>query len=87
MKNIYKYLLKITDRQAIGMTVGAEILSVQMQGNRMTMWALVDSDSLKEEVRIFDLYGTGEAMPDNPGEYIATVQDQSLVWHIFEDMP
>lgn len=90
MTRIWKFSLQFTDRQAIRMPVGAKILTVQMQNGNPQIWAQCDVDeegtSSNFETRTFCIYGTGNWMPDNPGEYIATVQASGgrLVWHIFE---
>jgi hypothetical protein len=86
MKTIYKYQLSITDIQSIKMPQGAEILSIQCQDNSPCVWALVDTDNLKED-RSFLMYGTGNPVDENyKKKYIGTfmMYSGSLVFHCFE---
>ena len=83
-KQIWKY--RITPYYtSIGMPKGAEVLTVQTQNGCPCMWAMVDSDQ-RIEVRTFQAYGTGHALPDTPTEkkYIGTFQMDVLVFHLFE---
>jgi hypothetical protein len=83
---IWKYPLQITDNQTLLLPVGAKILAVQMQGEYPQLWALVDDMADDEEFRKIAIYGTGNPMPDNVGEYITTFQSHGgmFVWHVFE---
>ncbi len=56
-KQIWKYQLDITDVQRIGMPIGAEILTAQIQDGFPVLWALVDPES-KEEYRLIEVLGT-----------------------------
>lgn len=46
-RTIWKYPLAITDTQNVMMPEGAEILSAQMQGDTLCLWALVNPDAPK----------------------------------------
>lgn len=83
---IWKWPLMITDRQTIEMPSGAKMLTVQMQGERPQLWALCDETNPLTERKIA-IYGTGNPVPDEPGQYIATFQSHGglLVWHVFEE--
>ncbi len=82
-KRIYKYPL--TDLSSyISMPTGARILSVQLQGNDLMAWALIDKDVPTSEKRCFAIYGTGWALDNDPGDYLATIQGNGFVWHLFE---
>ena len=83
--NIWKYNLAARDMSggAIEMPRGARILDVQMQAGYMHAWAMVDRQAPIVHRR-FGVYGTGHDIPDSPGDYIATVQDGSFVWHVFD---
>jgi hypothetical protein len=86
MKAIWKYPLVITDQQEIRMPKGAEIISVQRQGEEICLWALVAAGQ-EIESRLILIFGTGHPIPDNlPGRFIGTVQHAGgrPVWHIFE---
>lgn len=68
------------------MPAGAQILTIQMQGNTITLWAQVN-EAVAQEPRHVEIFGTGWAigpMPENL-KYLSTVQDASgFVWHIYE---
>lgn len=87
MKSIWKFELAKTDLQVFEMPVGAKILAVQSQGgNSPCIWALVDTDAVKEQ-RSFTTYGTGHPFNENyKQEYLGTYQlmNGSLVFHVFE---
>ena len=90
MYAIYKYPLRFNSigAETIDMPVGARILSVQMQGDTITLWALVQPGSKTETVR-FTMIGTGWELPDDfatKNLYLGTVQYESLVWHIFKNL-
>lgn len=82
---IWKWQIEVTDRQTVMMPVGAKLLDVQMQGGECCVWALCDENAPKEP-RHIAIYGTGNPMPDEPGEYVATFQMRggALVFHAFE---
>lgn len=84
-KTIWKFPLDIEDRVRIPLPAGAQLLSVQMQGETPCLWALVDP-AAEKEMRYIDVYGTGHEMPDKPGRYISTFQMMGgrLVFHAFE---
>jgi len=77
MKTIYKYSV-----HALDMPIGAKILSVQMQDGRIVLWAEVDPDVATEPC-VFEVFGTGQQMTDTNRQYIGTVQDGPMVWHIY----
>lgn len=77
-KIIYKYDLAHT----IEMPKGAQILSIQMQGNQPTIWALVDLSAPMEDRR-FETVGTGWIVGEG-FHHIATYMDGPFVWHVFE---
>ena len=82
---IWKWTLELTDVQTIEVPAGAKLLSTQAQQDVIQLWALCDENAPKEPRRIA-LYGTGNPMPDDVGEYISTFQMHNghLVLHAFE---
>jgi hypothetical protein len=84
VKTIWKYPLQ-PDVTTLDMPQGAQVLTVQVQGNRPVLWALVDPCQLKRKRR-FAVFGTGHDIPDEVGKYIGTFQllDGGLVFHLFE---
>ena len=86
---IWKWPLVLTDRQTLMLPAASKILTVQMQYVSPQLWALCDArlaEFYGKTPRHIAIYGTGNPMPDDPGEYIATFQMEggALVWHAFE---
>lgn len=71
------------------MPIGAEILCVAEQGDRLYLWALVDPDA-ETEARAFVAYGTGHHI-SNPERLrfvgTALLCAGNLVLHVFEEAP
>ncbi len=82
---VYKYPIPITDRFSIEMPYGHRVLSAQMQNGVPVMWAAGDP-TLKMDRRWFYLVGTGNPMQREARlcRFIDTIQDGSLVWHLWE---
>lgn len=83
---IWKFPLAITDRQTVIMPAGTKILTIQAQDGFPQIWALVNESSDQKQARKFVTYGTGHAITEDPGTYIATYQvnNGELVFHVFE---
>lgn len=81
---IWKFPVSIAERFSVEMPAGAEILTVQMQGDTPCMWAIVDPDAFPE-IRNFRMAGTGHEL-GQIGRHIGTVQmaGGALIWHFFE---
>lgn len=88
-KTIYKYPLAVTDFQEVKLKIGAEILTVQNQGENACMWALVNPNEKETETRNIEIFGTGHLIGYDMGisrKYISTFQMHGgqLVFHAFE---
>jgi hypothetical protein len=85
MITIYKYQFEIENFVFIEMHKNAKILSVQMQNDIPTIWAIVQTDNVKEKRRFF-IIGTGQPFNQNVwiSGFIGTIQQPPFVWHIFE---
>lgn len=86
MVTIYKYPLKIQDKQELSLPSPARALSVGVQGGKLVLWAVVDPDGTVFQPCQIVIYGTGHPIEDE-GEYkfLGTVQmPNGLVWHVFE---
>ncbi len=90
MKSVYKYPLPMDeDDFTIFLPKGAEVLTIQIQGETPCLWALVDPYA-KQESRSFHIAGTGHPIhsPANGWEwkFIDTFQLRGggLVFHVFE---
>ena len=81
MKTIYKYPLHSKDC-ILQLPKGAEILTVQLQNENPTLWALVNPMTVTEERHIC-IVGTGWDVEDTM-KYITTYMDGYFVWHAFE---
>lgn len=82
MKTIYKYTLDLKDKQQIELPLDADILSVQVQAEKICLWAKVSS-TLPKEKRTIYIYVTGTEIEKDNSSYVGTVQDGIYVWHIF----
>ncbi len=82
---IWKYELPFSDQVTLNLPENAHILSCQMQGRILCLWVVVNPANEAVE-RTFRVIGTGHAFDFDSQdlEYITTVQDGALVWHIFE---
>lgn len=81
---IWKFELTKERTQLVKMPLKSEIMDIQMQNNKLVMWALVDQTTDEIEVKI-NMYGTGWETRENTSkdEYLSTVQDGKFVWHFF----
>ncbi|PHJ59296.1 hypothetical protein VF04_36770 [Nostoc linckia z7] len=78
-------ILKFNVSEVISMPHNHKILSVQVQNGFIILWALCDIRSDNMNIK-FRVYGTGWDLPDDMSkhDYVSTVQDGALVWHIFK---
>jgi hypothetical protein len=83
---IHKYPVNITGDYTV-MPMGARILSVQVQYDKVCVWAIIDKRVTVNALRQIVPYGTGIQLPHaNPGTFLGTVQlqDGHLVLHLFD---
>lgn len=85
MKTIYKYPIKIEEKQEIEIPFGAMILSVQLQNGNPYLWAKVETGN-SNATRIIYVFGTSQPIEIKGGaiRYIDTLQTGVYVWHVFE---
>lgn len=83
MNAIWKFTLEVADRQNLQMPEGAKILTAQLQGNYLNVWAQCDPLALKQR-REIEVFGTGHPMDEAQRSYISTVQIGPIVFHVFE---
>lgn len=84
MRTIYKYELKITDKQEIDIPDKFRILSVQLQNDIICVWAIVHTE--REQLpTLFHIVGTGHPLSHHwtAKDHIGTVQQGPYVWHVF----
>ena len=83
MQAVWKF--KIDSRlMRIQMPKGTVVLTAQMQGDDIAMWAICNPTEHTFENRIFRLFDTGEVLPDHAMSFIATLQIGQIVHHMFE---
>lgn len=86
MKRVWKFPLVVESQQVVQMPRGARLLSAQVQGEKVCLWALCD-DLAEPQPRHVVIVGTDHPLPDF-GElvFIDTFQlhDGRLVFHVFE---
>jgi len=85
---IYKYPIG-WDKADIEMPSGAQVLTAQLNGDTLCLWAKVNTKNPPEKRR-FVVATTGEGLPCveleyGYGNFIATIQESSgYVCHVFE---
>lgn len=83
---IFKYPLKVEDRQVIELPTGFEILTVQVQKGVPCLWVKVNPLNGSEFVNIYT-YGTGYHIPEERrhDKYLGTymINEGDLVFHAF----
>lgn len=85
-KMIYKYILPTNpgEIQEINDKI-IEVLDIQYQYGKPTMWALVDADEKLVLPFKIAAFGTGWEIPGAAKQYLGTLQDNDgYVWHYFE---
>lgn len=82
-KAIWKFPLNLLNVQQVSMPTGARVLSVQLQGDTICLWAEVDPKA-EQQPRDFYIVGTGHEYNPRGLEYRGTVQTGVYVWHVFE---
>lgn len=82
---IFKYQVPIQSDFRLELPKGAKIISFQLQNETPMIWAIVN-EHLELETRYFEIVGTGFDFISTCREYIGTIQLDSFVWHLFEDV-
>ena len=82
---VWKFPIRIDDTVTVRMPAGAEVLTAQLQGGELCLWARVDTDNLTVN-RMFYIRGTGHPFTGAEGRYVSTFQLQggALIFHVFE---
>jgi len=85
METIWKFKLTLCDEQSLSAPKGAEFLSVNVQHDRIAVWAK-NKTSEGLEKREFRIFGTGHRIPsDYSGRFLGTVLIKTLVFHVYVD--
>jgi len=82
---VYKYYLGEDPESTIELPIGATVLKVDFQDGNICLWAMVNPE-LQTEPRTFEVFGTGDDMPDYELKFINTffVKGGMYVLHAFE---
>lgn len=85
MRCLYKYPVAAV----VELPLGAIVRAAGPQGpdNTTYLWAEVDPNTTKTQKRFFQLFATGETIPDlhwARWEWVATWQEPPYVWHLYE---
>lgn len=82
---VYKYQLSAKVETRVELPKGAQVLKIDIQGNAVCLWAMVDPDAEKE-ARTFEVFGTWHSMPVANRLFINTffAQSGTFVFHAFE---
>ena len=88
MKTIWKYQLELKDDQLIEIPVSSEFLSVGLQAGVLCLWVLVNPTYPLIGKTIL-IRGTGHDLEVcfSKSDFIGTVQQGPLVWHVFNGTP
>lgn len=83
MKTVYKYPIRITDKQLIAFPENAEIKHVGLDPNGVPcLWIELDT---KQPDQLRDLYivGTGRPIPEEATKHIGSFVQDPFVWHAY----
>lgn len=83
MKKILKYQLLLKEVQILNTHQYSKILTAQLQSDVIVLWVETLSDQDPLQVPIY-IIGTGQPMPIGATNYIATIQQDGFVWHIYQ---
>ena len=86
---IYKYPISLAGSHKVikvKMPFGAQLLGVQVQNERIVVWAAVNED-VEIVTRRFWVLGTGWRIPEGIAlRHLKTLtDDDGYVWHVFEE--
>jgi len=84
MTRIHKYKLTLDGTQYVEIHDGFKHLSVQLRGDEICLWAMIDDESPTSECT-FRIFGTGHPIEDpSVLRYIDTAQAwNGFIWHVF----
>lgn len=86
-KSIWKYVLVAETVNTIEVPLGAELLSVETQGDNIVVYALVNTNEASTQTIEIRTYGTGHEIDVNITDYkflgTAKLYNGSLMFHVF----
>jgi hypothetical protein len=86
MKTLYKYFIPMDGK--VRLPLGAEVLTVNAQGDGIYIWAEVETLNSTTEERVFEIYPTGAEIKPHKYEqhrkFLASVFINGYVYHVYE---
>jgi hypothetical protein len=82
MTTMWEFPIDLKTRQTVNMPERARVLSCQLEGRKICLWALVDSQA-PEETRLVYMIGTGHTIPEMPLQFVNTIQAMGSTFHVF----
>ena len=83
MKTIYKYSIKVTDKQEIQIPCNAKIIHVGLDPQGVPcLWAEVDTTAPMKPVSVF-IVGTGNPMPHVAHTHFGSFIQGPFMWHVY----
>lgn len=85
METVFKYSLPEVGANGLELPKGAKVISADVQGQMICLWAIVNPEAPKE-TRQFVVAPTGNGVDVTGLDFIQTTFTvNGLVWHVFED--
>lgn len=84
MRTIFKYDLML-GYNSLYLPDGYKVVHVAEQYGNLTMW--VEQPAMQHSARAhtFNVYGTGQQIPDDRAVHVGTaLMNSGLVWHVYE---
>lgn len=82
-KTVWKYELKLIERQALMVPTIFEPLRLGKQGENICLWSLVILEDPQWKIGILCI-GTGRPVPMN-AKYIGSISDGPFEWHFWQE--
>lgn len=82
---IYKYTIKLKNKQTVELPLGAKVLKFGHKGDDISLWAMVDSEESDKLPLDVIVIGTGNAIEESLDRYehVETIITGFYVWHIY----
>lgn len=80
---IYKFQIPLEEYFKVEIPLDATFLSAQLQNGSMQMWWLCPPNI--KSTKCFRLFGTGTSFDLHDLTYLASIQMDGFVWHLFEE--
>jgi len=88
---IGKFIIELHPRGQclqIQMPTGAMLFTAGLDGaGKMAVWAFLEAQTKEREPVFIHVIGTGWQMPEGQMKFLGTIVKDTLVWHVFQQMP